>query len=199
MLNKVINFQYGKARYIVLKELDTRGPIGQILTKNNSRSADIILDLADKIDRMEICLSDSEAGSMPWPFSVNEDHFNFIIHTNRSFANLVLLNSELDWNTFINAWLAFVNHYLDVLQRYADPRRTPDNDNDYEQMHSQVCNIANSLQSVMKLLEIGYGYTELIEASNSLVQEMRGWQQSRPAAIKLSQAYLKSLGFCKED
>ena len=42
-------------------------------------------------------------------------------------------------------------------------------------------------------------YTDLIKASSEVIKELQMWRESNPSAVRLSEAYLTTLGLLKGD
>ena len=73
--------------------------------------------------------------------------------------------------------------------------RTPQNQDLFDEYTKYLTNIMQSLDPVLSLLELTVSYKALFQATAQLLDELHTWRQSRPAAIRLSEAYLNSIGY----
>ena len=94
----------------------------------------------------------------------------------------LVIASHLDWNEFLSAYIFVITVYQDYLEKH-----------NYEKADT----ILTQLVPIYRMAEFGAGYEELIRASNMLVAEMKLWRDIAPPSLKLSQAYLESLGYYK--
>ena len=59
--------------------------------------------------------------------------------------------------------------------------------------------LRQSLDCVVRLIEIGNGYIDLLQATILLLNEIKTWGDARPTSLKMSEAYLHALDFYKKD
>jgi len=198
MLNKLKEYSYGDARYIVLKELDTRGPIGDFLLNFQPHYATLVMQMGEFIDTWDSQMDALPPSIMEIP-GIQDQDFQTICAMHEMLPDFILLHSELDWNTFISAYLTFlsvfVNLTIDILHHY----ETPENTAEMQDLVSRIQHYVSSLDSTLRLCELGAGFSDLLHASQNIVRELQGWKQSNPSAVRLSQAYLKAIGFMPED
>lgn len=193
MLQNIKNMSYGAARYTVLKELDTRGPIGRLLLNYDHQLASKMMNICDWIDSAAIALSNNQLQDMRWT-SIDQAPNSFIFIAEK-FPFLILTASELNWDVFISAWLVITHEFLGVMNACVEhlPRE------DAERLIEICHRIESTLEPTYTLAELGASYTDLIKASNEMVKELRNWRQSQPASLRLSQAYLRALGVIPDD
>lgn len=192
MIQKMKNIPYGTARYIVLKELDTRGLIGQLLLNYDHQLASTMMNLCDWIDRAEIALN---GGNEPLSFDSVRDIPHMFIFFTEKLPYLILTASELDWTEFVSAWVTIEHHFIGVMQALSEHMQE-------EERHGiiELCKgIEGTFTPLYTLIDLGVSYADMIKVGNELVREMQNWRQSQPASIRLSQAYLRALGVIKDE
>ena len=195
MLNNYHQFSYGESRYIVLKELDTYGPIGQILLRDDNQMADKIMKMGQTIDKLNApeIHPDQKLDLM----SIPQDFFDMIVRLSQSAPYLILTHSELNWNEFLSAWICFIHSYTEGITQNINAivAQKPEDREGFDFSLKRCKDIESSLSPIYTLIQIGMGYTELIKVTDELLRKYDGWRDSEPAAIRLSEAYLESLGF----
>lgn len=193
MLQKFKEMSYGSARYLVLRELDERGPIGQLLLRYDSQLAVKMMNFCDWIDRSAIACGENRPDDIDWRKA--NDIPGTLMMCAETFPFLILTASELDWTGFLSAWITIAKEFLAIAGYIAA--------NSPEDQRHGINNIMRGVEETLRptytLMELGVSYIDLIKASSNLVQEMQKWRQSQPAAIRLSEAYLKALGVMKPD
>lgn len=195
MLNNFRVFEYPEARYLVLKELDTKGPIGRLLLNAVPNLANSMMGMSEMIDRIH-CAQPGEY----IPQHGDSLHTNEFIIINEVLPSLILVHSEFNWNDFISAYCAFIHEYIACMRCNYDVREsdgTPMTDEEhhfFECGHNDLNVLEETVLPTLKLAEIGIGYTELLQASGRMVEELQSWRQSRPTSLRLSRAYLEALG-----
>ena len=194
MLNNFKVFEYPEARYIVLKELDTKGPIGRLLLNIVPDLANTMMGMSEMIN----CIHCAQPGEYI-PQQGNAPHIDHFIAVSEALPSLILVYSELDWNDFISAYCAFLHEYITAMRCNYEVEEGAEHLTDDERHffacgHEQLNALENTIAPVLKLVEIGIGYTELLQASGRMVEELQSWRQSRPTSLRLSRAYLEALG-----
>lgn len=196
MLNDFKVFEFPEARYLILKELDTRGPIGQLLLNIDARLANTVMGMAEDIDLVH-CAQPGEYVNVQ-----NETPVNQFIYISDMLPSLILTHSELDWNTFISAYCAFIHEYVEAMHHnYAikeELNEVPEDERCFlDHKRHELDELRQAVMPTLKLAEIGIGYTELLQASSTIAEELKSWRQSRPTSLRLSRAYLEALGISK--
>lgn len=202
MLNKMINFNYSQARYIVLKEFDLRGPIATVLQCSGEHMSEIVMGIANEIEERNIAIHNWKTKGEWSEAIVNlvPDNFAHIIQRIcELLPHYILCYSDYNWNEFISAWLEFCNEYIRLLTMGAEEAS-----HYYNEPHPVIKDLqeyagmlARSLQSTLMLLEMGMGYTQLISSTDRLLSRMEEFKQDRPNIVRVSDAYLASLGYKK--
>ena len=95
----------------------------------------------------------------------------------------------------MSAWITFFKTHYTTLMRLFGHLRTPQNQDLFDEYTKYLTNIMQSLDPVLSLLELTVSYKALFQATAQLLDELHTWRQSRPAAIRLSEAYLNSIGY----
>lgn len=200
MLNKVEEFNFGQAKYIVLKELDTFGPIAKELLAKDLRNLNV--EMMEICDRIELIQTWDKQGALPTSYHIEDRHFYCFISLGEVLPSLVLLRSELNWNTFIGGLLIIADEYCkcyaeltNIVFEEESKKETSNEMPCIEDNINRLQDIKNSFDAIKVLLEIGVGYTELLKASFDIARELKTWRNSNPASIRLSQSYLKALDF----
>lgn len=194
MIQKIKEMSFGTAKYIVLKELDERGPIGQLLISYDYNFANNMMNICEWIDRADISVEEKNLNSIQWSYL--DEACCLLSQMSEKFPFLMLISSELEWTPFVSAWLTIADQLI-LLANYAL-------ENGLEGPDREFCmRLIDTLQMVLapihQLIELSVGYQELLKASAEIVKELRGWKQSQPAAIRLSRAYLQSMGVVPPD
>ena len=195
MLNDFKVFEFPEARYILLKELDTKGPIGRLLLNALPHLANNVMGMADMINCVHCAQPGEYIPQRGDGVSVHE-----FVAVGEILPGLILTHSELNWNDFISAYCAFVHEYVQAMTHNYDVREsdgTPLTDEErcfFEQSRNDLRILQNAVMPTLKLVELGIGYTELLQASSKIVEELQSWRQSRPTSLRLSRAYLDALG-----
>lgn len=193
MLQKIKEMSYGAARYMVLKELDTRGEIGRLLLNYDHQLAATMMNLCDWIDTAAIALAENRFAGIKWE-SISHAPHAFVTMAEK-FPFLILTESALNWDTFISAWNTIIQEFLGVMS--ACIQYLPKED---AERLIEMCNmIENTLRPTYTLAELGASYIDLMRAGNEITKELRNWRQSQPASLRLSQAYLRALGVIKDE
>lgn len=196
MLTEIRNFSYGEARYYVMKEIDTLGPIGRILTTIQPQLSLIMIRVLEQID----ALTTWQPGEDDSAFIITQDTLDMFIRIEREFPTLVLTEDKLPWNDFMSAWCAIVHQYCSMLGNYLDFKLSNGPaDERSETLGQRIAMIQDTMAPVYTLAQLGAGYLELLQASSSIVKELKSWRQSRPASLRLSQTYLTALGLAKPE
>lgn len=200
MLNNLIQFNFAQARYVVLKEFDLRGPIANVLQSSGEHMSDIVMSSAEDIEQRNIALREWHENNVWSDLLISDlpnDVHHIIVRVCELIPHYILCYSDYNWNEFISAWLEFCNEYVRLLnigaelsaERFgAECPTTID-------LHDRAASLAKSLQSTLSLLEIGMGYTQLIASTERLLHQMEAFQQDRPNIVRVSDAYLTSLGY----
>lgn len=194
MVTNIKEMSYGAARYCVLKELDERGPIGQLLLSYDHQLANTMMDFCDWIDRTNIAYESNRPRDIDWR---KADHMPAVLMSfAEKFPFLILSASELDWNGFLSAWLAIAGEFVTIMNHHLqEPMPEPEK----HKIEDIIRGCQETLQPVFTLVEFGASYLDLIKAGNELVREMKMWRQSQPSSIRLSHAYLRALGIIKDE
>lgn len=204
MLNKVVDLTFAQARYIILKELDECGPIAHLLRKKNARLTEQFHELCEIVVKhrqwIDEHIEDMEAEMPAWDISKMQA-FSFIA-INEHLPHLILCNSELNWDDFISAWLVIYTEYIDVYNtltqtfynRHAN-NLLEDDDKIISMNRELLEAMSMSITGILNLLDIGMGYTQLIRSTDYLLKEISEYKHSNPNPVRLSRAYLESLGF----
>lgn len=203
MLNKLVQLNYAQARYIVLKEFDLMGPIARCFIAPQERLAEEILGIGEDIDNRQIALAEFKktgkwgtALESPMP----SNYFNAIMRISTNLAHNVLCYSEYEWNDFISAWLEFCNEYVRILYMMADElEHHPECKGNADHLRKQASDVAKNLQGILNLVEIGMGYSQLIASTEKLLEKMETFKSDRPDIVRVSNAYLTSLGYHKKE
>ena len=196
MLTEIRNFSYGEARYHVMKEIDTLGPIGRILTAIQPQLSLIMIRVLEQID----AITAWEPGEDDGAFTISQYTLDMFIRIEHEFPTLILTEDKLPWNDFMSAWCAIVHQYCSVFGNYLDFKLSNGPEDERSQTIAQrIGLIQDTLAPTYTLAQMGAGYLELMQASSSIVKELRSWRQSRPASLRLSQTYLTALGLVKPE
>lgn len=193
MLNNFQVFEFPEARYLFLKELDTRGPIGQLLLNIDPHLANIVMGMAETIDLIH-CAQPGEYIRVE-----NDVNTHIFVHIGEVLPGLILTHSEYNWNEFISAYCAFVHEYVQAMHHnysiLVERDEVSDDDRCFvDHKQRELEDLRHAVMPTLKLAEIGIGYNELLQASSAIVEELKSWRQSRPASLRLSRAYLEALG-----
>lgn len=195
MVNKLKEMSYGAARYIVLKELDERDSIGRLLLKYDRQLTINMMDYCDWIDKADISIQSKKLYDINWQKAV--DIPKVLIHIGQRFPFLVLQHSELDWTAFISAWVRISEEFIGIIEHYISLRDLKEEE--ISGLRQIIAECRSAIEPTITLVNLGVGYMDLIAAGRELVNEMQQWQQSQPAALRLSNAYLQSLGVIKPE
>lgn len=200
MFNKMKEMTLGKARYTILKELDTRGPIGQLLLSLDPQMSSTMMNLCENLFEIDAWLGAIEAARQSGEAAPQPPQLGFDDHAVATFMTItgalptfILLYSEMDWNTFCSALMTLVNSYVNVMMGALEAVGC--GQEEMNDQSSKADSLMMSMDPVMKLMELGAGYEDLLRASNKLIEQMKAFNQSSPSPVRLSEAYLKSLGF----
>ena len=189
MMDRVIEYTYGEARYEVLKELDTRGYVGSLLLKHHTDLINIINVMCRTLETaMSPDFEDVKSlGNMP--LNVKE----MLLSILSKYPSYILIHSEYDWTPFTSAFVLLVTNYLNLMEQFCEECSALKDD----WYHKEVATIKllrEYIDAILNLMELGVSYKNLIQASNEIAAELKTWRQNRPAAMRLSQTYLQSLG-----
>lgn len=200
MLNNIKEMTLGQARYTILKELDTRGPIGQLLLSLDSQMASTMMNLCETLFEIDAWLgacNEASEAQQPTPqppqLGFDDRYINSLMAMTGNIPTFALLYSEMDWNTYMSALSTLVNSYINITMESLHAVNC--NGPELDEQEQKANMLGSSMEPIMKLMEIGAGYEELLRASSKLVEQMKAFNQSSPAPVRLSEAYLKSLGF----
>lgn len=198
MYNKLIDMTYDRARNVFFSEIDTGGPIGLIWIMQDKDILDRMLVLLEFVDTWND-VKEFPPEPIMFPLTA-EDIFNTIIHFNMQLPTHILLKSEYNWNEWISAYIIFMKKVIEIHKKALEYYVSRGIDEKYatREMES-LQSITVSFEGVLKLVTIGASYTDLIQAGNYIVQELKSWGQSRPGAVRLSEAYLKAIGFYPDE
>ena len=196
MLNNIHNFNYGEARYLILKEIDTQGNIGRILISIIPNLSLTMIRAVEQIDALSVW----NPGDPENNLIISNDTINMFVTMQSVFPTLILTEDNLPWNNFMSAWCALANEFCSKYEGFANYKLAQNpNDPMARDILRHIETIGHTLEPIMRLAQIGAGYTELLKASAEMVKELKSWRQSRPSSLRLSQAYLTSLGLYKEE
>lgn len=186
MLNNFVKMTYGEARHEVLKELDNRGPIGSFLLSRHPDLTNIIEYVCRYLEKAMTPDSDpKDLGNFPSNIKTSLEFLTL------RFPSYLILYSEHDWNCFCSALFLLLDNFLNAGETFINSVA----EDDWSKEEKKYINrIREQLSAILRIIDIGAGYSELCKASAQIVEELKTWSQSRPAAFKLSEAYLKSLG-----
>lgn len=206
MLSKMKEMNVGQARYVVIKELDTRGPIGQLLLNLDPQLTSTMMNLCEAIFETDnwlgecdkICEANNNGAGQAYPdpptfLGFDNRYVQIIMTIADVLPAYTLMYSELDWDTFCSAFATIIDNYISVVMAGIDRANFPSEHREEHERNAQM--LSQCLNPIYKLVEIGAGYEELLRASAKLVQQMKSWEQSAPSPVRLSQTYLESLGF----
>lgn len=177
---------YGEARYEILKELDTRGPVGSFLLSRHQDLTSTVEHICRYLEKaMTPEVEAKDIGNFPGNIKTNIEYLLLRIPT------YLVVYSELKWDTFCSALFLLVDNYLSAGETFLE---TCGEDDWVKNERTYINRMREQLSAILRIIDIGAGYTELCVASSQIVEELKTWSRSRPAAFKLSEAYLKSLG-----
>lgn len=186
MLNNFVQMTYGEARYEILKELDTRGPIGSFLLSRHQDLTATVEHMCRYLEKAMTPDTDPKSfGNFPNNVKCSLEFLLLRIPT------YLIVYSEYEWNKFCSALFLLVDNYLNAGESFV---ATCGDDEWTKAEKNYIQRIREQLSAILRIIDIGAGYTELCRASSQIVEELKTWSRSRPAAFKLSEAYLKSLG-----
>lgn len=188
MIMNMRAMEFGEARYIVLKELDTRGDVGSKLLKHNHE----LLNIVEKVcSNLEASFS-PQMGGLAAVDIPNNWELEVLLQISTAFPSYMLQNlASPTWEDFLSAWVSLMGNYIGVVMARVENEEFGDK----ESLIQTLMNIGESCEAITQLVEIGISYIDLLNASRQLVDEMKTWQNSRPTSLKLSEAYLDSLNF----
>lgn len=194
MTEKLIQYTYGEARYEALKELDTRGRVGTILLKHH---ADLINTVNVMCHTLETAMApDFEdvktLGNMP--LNIKQDLISILSR----YPSYMLVHSDCNWTVFTSAFVLLVTNYLNLMESFNEACGLNEDDAWWKKEQETVEYLRSCIEGIINLIEIGTSYKTLIQASNEIVAELKTWGAHRPAAMRLSQLYLRSLGIKTE-
>ena len=186
MLNNFVQMSFGEARYEVLRELDVRGPIGAFLLSRHSELTGMIEHICRYLEKaMTPEVLPKDYGNFPNNIKYDLEFLLLKLPT------YLVVYSEYDWNKFCSALFLLIDNYLNAGESFVC---SCGNDEWAQQEREYIRQIREQLSAILRIVDIGAGYTELCKASSQIVEELKTWSRSRPAAFRLSEAYLKSLG-----
>lgn len=195
MTEQLIQYSYGEARYEALKELDTRGRVGTILLKQHPDLVNIVNVMCNTLETamapdFEDILT---LGNMP--LNVKQTLASIL----GSYPSYMLVHSDCEWTVFTSAFILLVNNYLNLMESFTKACCQGATDDPWQKKELEIIEFMRScIEGINNLVEIGVSYKTLIQASNAIVAELKTWGEHRPAAMRLSQLYLRSLGIKTE-
>lgn len=193
MIMQIKNMSYGDARYIILKSLDTRDEIGIILLNDYPQLLNTMGEVSKVIESAMSC-GDGGLGSVQYPdFS--------IIYTLKEITNSMPSYMLRDfncmaWEDFLNAWLCICDNFCDIIKDKVT--QEPENRPEFDKYLHSIIDIQQGLGAIIRLITVGLSYIDLINATSSILDEVKTWKDSRPTSLRLSEAYLQALDFYKE-
>lgn len=191
MLNNFQIYDYNQAKYIVMKELDTRGPIGAVLISYIQNFDFIMSRIITSTDEMRLW----KEGEPLLPPQIPLDFQEALYHIARNLPYMILKNSEYDWNTFISAYISVLYEYCELTLKMNHLGNINRNNENLNKNAAEIEKIKETLDPTLQLVTIGIGYSALIQASEQIMADMKAWRDTKPATLKLSDAYLAALGF----
>ena len=197
MITKLLPLTYGQCRYEFIKELDTPGYIGEKLIMMQPQFAESMMELGTWVDQYIDAIPDPNNMPCRPKLLLFEDNISRFYNIINIIPYMMFANSEYDWTLFLSAFIGFVNTVCNVTIDIINNYHTPDNDDEYRELMQNINDLLESLKPIYLIIEFSLGYSDLIKASAILVDELKGWTQSQPAPLKLSQAYLQAIGFEK--
>lgn len=198
MLNKLIPLTWGQARYEFLKELDTPGEIGERLIVIQPMIAELAFRASNWVDTFKDWIPDPKTQECPDDLPFLDPDVQQIIYSTASYMPyLILAHSEWNWTLFFSAFVTFVGTGIETTIRIIEAFCTDPNDALFLERKQSLRDIDDYLKPLHVMAEFDVSYQDLIRAGALLMDEIKGWQQCNPSAIRLSSAYLQAIGFDK--
>ena len=191
IVNEVKKMDFSDARYLILKSLDTRDAIGSLLIKYSPQLLNIVGKVCNSLE--EVMMAGEGGNSL---FEIPDDsELRAIIQTTREMPCLMLQDVSCPlWSDFLSAWICLIENFGGAMLQKVDGIEGPHED----QIRATVGDMFQALTSIERLITCGNSYMDLIQATNSLLNEIKSWNNSRPTSLRLSEAYLQALDFYKE-
>lgn len=182
---------FGESRYIVLKEIDTVGQIGRLLINRNDALMQSIQEMTYNMEKAYL----PECGGIAAFELPHIQCLYDIIGATEALPSLILQDLHANWDDFLSAWLCLITNYCKIIVEKIelDPAQER-----AKQCAENLSRLDRAIESIVRLFEFGLTYMDLINASRTLVEEIKTWGDARPMALKLSEAYLNTLNFYKE-
>lgn len=185
------DFDIFQARYIILKELDLRGPIGELLLRKHHN---LLHETSELFAMIESSMNPESgmANAEPLPL----EYLYTMEHVTCDLPSLMLSNEGIAiWGDFVNAWLTLMDNAIALHQQLVENMDGPEIDRVKEAYYKVLDDIRFGIGSAVRLVEFGISYHELMLAGKRLLDEMNTWHQARPVSLQLSDAYLEALKF----
>lgn len=187
MIKKLVELTYGEARYEVLKELDTKGPIGKFLIK---RHPNLISDMELICRTLEKAMT---PGSSPrelgnFPENVRENLRELMM----KMPTYLILESDMDWTIFLSGLCLLITNYIGAEKMFYESYdiKSPE----FERDLAFIAFVEEQLMAISHLAEIGSSFLDLVIIANRTTEMLKDLNAAQPGSLKLSQMYLKSLG-----
>lgn len=191
IVNEVKKMNFGDARYLILKSLDTRDAIGSLLIKYSPQ----LLNTVGKVcNSLEEVMMAGEGGNALFVIP-DENELISIIEITRAMPCFMLQDIACPlWSDFLSAWICLIENFGGAILQKVDGIEGPYED----KMRDTVGDMFQALTSIERLITCGNSYIDLIQATNNLLNEIKSWANTRPTSLRLSEAYLQALDFYKE-
>ena len=190
MVTELKELDFGQARYVILKELDLKGPVGTILLRDQHELAEVVSTVVKTIESA-MCPEIGLAGVTP----MSDRTYRVLNHVSNTMPSYMLREpNTFAWGEFLNAWMILIDNYLNIQDTIVENLETPHPEMSVE-LRDRIANLRDGLSSIYRLVALGVSYADLINVTDRLVEEIRSWGNARPAALQLSSAYLEALNF----
>lgn len=193
MIMQIKNMSYGDARYIVIKSLDTRDEIGTILLRDHPQLLNTMGEVSRIIEEAMSC-GNGGLGGVNYPSPDVFRDLEVVTNTLPAYMLRDIVNPA--WEDFLNAWISLCDNLCNIV--HAKIENEPDDNPCFNDMLNTMIEIQKGLGSIMRLIEVGVSYIDLINATSRILDEVKTWKECRPTSLRLSEAYLQALDFYKE-
>lgn len=194
MLRKIVDMPIGEARYIVLKSLDTHDEIGELILQSHPDAMVVVNEIIGNVLAASLR---GGGGVSAFEFQDRNYIHTFIAMTKELPSYMLLDINCVAWDSFLNGWLIIGDQYQELLDKAIDC--CGQDTAEIKEYTKLSYELRNALDGVVRLIEIGNGYIDLLQATSHLLREMQTWGDARPTSIKMSEAYLQALDFYKKD
>lgn len=196
MITTLKNLTIEQAKGIIFQNFDESTNEARVLRKQWPK----ILEMFETIIRqLEECENRKDVSYLSFP---PKEFANMMHEISVQLPSILLIESGYSWDNLCSAIYFIFNSYSiaqvvlaqTVLQDTTQPKDILEQAKTNVQLFNEI---QHNWLAVLQLIDIGASYLNLINASNYIIQQFRQWSVGNPSAVRLSEMYLKSLGYCK--